>query len=103
MALIQTASYENIICRKETTLKKWKDNVSGLLSPAIQFFLKYRVYGMEETHNILLQLCFSSIAVSVRADRRREIAKRWTCVLFLQFLLLFVKINKNQQTEKESV
>lgn len=82
--------------------KKWKDNASGLLSPAIQSFLKYRVYGMKETHNILLQLCFFfPIAVLVRADGRREIAERWTCALFLQFLLLFVKISKNQQAEWE--
>lgn len=41
------------------------------------------------------------IAVLVRVDGRRESAERWTSALFLQLLLLFVKINKNQQAEGE--
>lgn len=38
--------------------KKQKDDVSGLLSPAIQLVLKDRIYCTKETQNVLLQLCF---------------------------------------------
>lgn len=38
---------------------------------------------------------------SGQSNGRKEIAERWICaLLFLQFLLLFVKINKNQRAER---
>lgn len=76
MALVQAVSYGDM-CRKGTTWKKQKDDVSGLLSPAIQLVLKDRIYCTKETQNVLLQLCFSfPIAVLVRVDGRRESAER---------------------------
>lgn len=57
-----------------------------------------------DTCNILLQLCFFfPIAVLVRVHGRRDIAKTWTCALFLQFLRLFVKGDKNLQAGWEKV
>lgn len=56
--------------------EKLKDNISGLFSPEIQSFLKYRVYVMKETHNTLLQSCpFFPIVVLVRAMEERKLPR----------------------------
>lgn len=77
----------------------WTIESSNTIFPKIQ-----ALQNEGDTHNILLQLCsFFPIAALVRVHGRREIAEMWTCALFLQFLRLFVKRDKNLQAGWEKV
>lgn len=77
----------------------WTIESSSTIFPKIQAL---QIEG--DTRTILLQLCFFfPIAVLVGVHGRREIAETWTSALFLQFLWLFVKRDKNLQAGWEKV